>query len=168
MDDFNFLEQLGGDYGTEYATLKAVVADGQVCHISDRVNPYRLLDVCPLLYHAFEYGSQSRLQASIEAPSRASVISLLRYCYTGSYLPPGAEYAPITLLLHAEVYKMAEDYDRSTVRVAYLPHRKICTTPFVLSTTTSRAHKHASNMTWYIHCSTTAYPCFSTTRWERA
>jgi hypothetical protein len=111
MDDFSFLEQLGGEYGTESATLKVVIAEGRVCHISDRVNPYRLLDTCPLLYHAFEYGSQTRLQASIEAPSRASVVSLLRYCYIGSYLPPGAKFAPITLLLHAEVYKMAEDYD---------------------------------------------------------
>jgi hypothetical protein len=111
MDDLTFLEQLGREYGTDCATLKAVIAGGQVCYISDRVSPYRLLDVCPLLYHAFEYGSQSRLQASIEAPSTASVVSLLRHCYTGSYLPSDSEYAPPFLLLHAEVYKMAEDYD---------------------------------------------------------
>ncbi|KAH7077706.1 hypothetical protein BKA63DRAFT_270641 [Paraphoma chrysanthemicola] len=84
---------------------------GQVCHISDSVCPYRLLDSCPLLYHAFEGGYQDRLQAHIEAPSRSAVIALLRYCYTGSYLPPGAEYAPILLLPHAETYKLAEDFD---------------------------------------------------------
>jgi hypothetical protein len=111
MDDLTFLEDFGGDYGAGNATLKVVLADGNVHHISDRISPYRLLDACPLLFHAFEYGSQSRLQASIEAPSRAAVISLLRYCYTGSYLYPGAEYAPILLLPHAEMYKMAEDFD---------------------------------------------------------
>jgi hypothetical protein len=111
MEDLTFLEQFGGDYGDNNGILKAVDSEGQVCHISDCISPFRLLDSCPLLYHAFEYGSQSRLQASIEAPSRAAVISLLRYCYTGSYLPPGSEYAPVLLLLHAQVYKMAEDFD---------------------------------------------------------
>ena len=111
MDDLAFLEQLGGEYGSNNGTLKAVLPDGQVCQVSDRICPYRLLDNCPLLYHAFEYGYQSRLQASIEAPSRAAVISLLRYCYTGSYLSPGIEYAPILFLPHAEIYKMAEDFD---------------------------------------------------------
>ncbi|KAH8732581.1 hypothetical protein GQ44DRAFT_602730 [Phaeosphaeriaceae sp. PMI808] len=111
MEDLSFLDHLSEDYGSSDAILKAVVADGQVCLISDRISPYRLLDSCPLLYHAFEYGYQSRLQASIEAPSRAAIISLLRYCYTGSYLPPGSEYAPILFLPHAETYKIAEDLD---------------------------------------------------------
>jgi hypothetical protein len=112
MEDLTFLEQFGGEScGDNSGTLKATDTEGNICHISDRINPFRLLDSCPLLYHAFEYGSQSRLQASIEAPSRTAVIALLRYCYTGSYLPPGSEYAPILLLLHAQVYKMAEDFD---------------------------------------------------------
>lgn len=110
MDDLSFLETLD-DYGTSNATLKAVVADGQVCHISDHICPYNLLDACPLLYHAFEYGFQSRLQASIDAPSRSAVVSLLRYCYTGSYLSPDAESVPILLLPHAETYKIAGDFD---------------------------------------------------------
>jgi hypothetical protein len=111
MEDLTFLEQLDGDYGDSNGTLKAVDSEGYVCHISDRVSPFRLLDNCPLLYHAFEYGYQSRLQANIEAPSRAAAISLLRYCYTGSYLSPGSEYEPVLLLLHAQVYKLAEDFD---------------------------------------------------------
>jgi hypothetical protein len=111
MEDVSFLEYLGGDHSDNNATLKAVDGNGCVCHISDRVNPLQLLDKCPLLYHAFEYGFQGRLQASIEAPSRAAVIALLRYCYTGSYLPAYAEDAPNLLLPHAHMYTMAEDFD---------------------------------------------------------
>jgi hypothetical protein len=111
MEDLTFLDQLGGHYGDNNGTLKAVDSEGYVCHISDRISPFRLLDNCPLLYHAFEYGYQGRLQANIEAPSRAAAVALLRYCYTGSYLSPGSEYAPVLLLLHAQVYKLAEDFD---------------------------------------------------------
>lgn len=111
MEDLTFLEQLGGDCGASNATLKFVHAGGFVSPISDCVNPYRLLDNCPLLYHAFEHGSRGRLQASIEGPSQAAVISLLRHCYTSSYLPPCVDDAQPLLLLHAHVYKLAEDFD---------------------------------------------------------
>jgi hypothetical protein len=112
MDDLSFLEQLqNGDYGCNNATLKVVLPDGRVDHISDRISPYRLFDNCPLLYHAFEFGFQSRLHASIEAPSRTAAIALLRYCYTNNYLPPNAEYMPLMFLPHAQVYKLAEDFD---------------------------------------------------------
>jgi hypothetical protein len=111
MDDLAFLEPLGEHIDNNNAILKAVDSDGCVYHISDRINPFRLIDKCPLLFHAFECGVEDRTQANIEAPSQAAVISLLRYCYTGSYLPFAFEDAPITLLLHAQVYKMAEDFD---------------------------------------------------------
>ena len=110
MDDLSFLETLGY-YDAGNATLKAVLPNGQVCHISNCVCPYKFLDTCPLLYHAFEHGSMNRLQASIEAPSRSAIISLLRYCYTGGYLSADVESSPILLLPHAEVYKLAEDFD---------------------------------------------------------
>ena len=105
-----FLEQLGEE-GASNATLNVVVANGQVCHVSDKICPFRFLDTCPLLYHAFEYGNETRLHASIAAPSRSAVVSLLRYCYTGNYLSSEAEYEPVTLLQHVEVYKMAADLD---------------------------------------------------------
>jgi hypothetical protein len=111
MEDVTFLDYFGGGQGDSSATLKAVDCDGRVCHVSDRINPLQLLDKCPLLYHAFEDGFQGRLQASIEAPSRAAVIALLRYCYTGSYLPADTDNVPNLLLLHAHVYKVAEDFD---------------------------------------------------------
>ncbi|KAL6711155.1 hypothetical protein ACN47E_005686 [Coniothyrium glycines] len=110
MDDLAFLENLSGqDEGN--AILKAVLPDGQVCHISDRICPYKFLDQCPLLYHAFEYGYMSRHQASIEASSSVAVASLLRYCYTGNYLPACDDDTSSLLLLHAETFKIAEDFD---------------------------------------------------------
>jgi hypothetical protein len=112
MDDLSFLDAgYGALCGTDNATLKVMLADGRVCPISDRICPYRFLDSCPLLYHAFEHGHQNRLQASIEASSRSAVICLVRYCYTGSYCVPNAEFEPILILPHAETYKIAEDFD---------------------------------------------------------
>lgn len=111
MEDLSFLESEYSLYGLDNATLKVMLSDGRVLHISDRVYPYRFLYNCPLLYHAFEHGYQNRLQASIEASSRLAVICLLRYCYTGSYCVANAEFEPILLLPHAETYKIAEDFD---------------------------------------------------------
>ncbi|KAF1947859.1 hypothetical protein EJ02DRAFT_499002 [Clathrospora elynae] len=105
MDDLSFLDT----DGASNATLKVVLAGGQVCHISDRICPFSFLYKCPLLYHTFEYGTKGRLQASIEATSRSAVVSLLRYCYTDGYLPTSAETGPPLLLQHVETYKIAED-----------------------------------------------------------
>lgn len=110
MDNLAFLDELS-DYGSSKATLKVVLPDGEVLFVSDRICPYKFLDACPLLYHAFEHGFRGHLQASIEAPSRSAVVSLLRYCYTGAYLSANVEYSPVLLLQHAEVYKLAEDFD---------------------------------------------------------
>ncbi|KAF2828645.1 hypothetical protein CC86DRAFT_288307 [Ophiobolus disseminans] len=107
MDDLTFIN----DWAPGYGTLKAVYPNGQVDHISDCIEPHLLLDKCPLLYHVFEYGHPNRIQAEIEAPSRTAVIALLRYCYTGSYLPWDAEYAPILFMPHVELFKMAHDFD---------------------------------------------------------
>lgn len=110
MDDLSFLDT-PGEHIQGNAILKAALPDGDVCLISDRICPFRFLSTCPLLYHAFEYDVHGRLQASIEAPSETVLVSLLRYCYTGSYLPPNADYGPNLLLPHVEMYKMAEDFD---------------------------------------------------------
>lgn len=113
MDDLTFLNQFQSCFGSPSAALKVVLPNGQVEHISDRIDPQRLIDRCPLLYHVFEYGYQGRPQASIEAPSRSAAIALLQFCYTDNYVPSGldADDAPILLLLHVEVYKMAMDFD---------------------------------------------------------
>ncbi|KAF2633564.1 hypothetical protein BU25DRAFT_427064 [Macroventuria anomochaeta] len=112
MNNLTFLdEELANGYGASDATLKAVLPGGRVVHISDNISPFKFLDTCPLMYHAFEYNSQSRLQASIEASSETAVISLARYCYTGSYLAGELDGESILLLEHAETYKIAEDFD---------------------------------------------------------
>jgi hypothetical protein len=81
MADLSFLDVFN-ERGGSNATLRAVLPNGEVRQISDRINPFKFLDRCPLLYHAFEYGSQSRLQASIEAsvPGTTCLLSLLNSC----------------------------------------------------------------------------------------
>ncbi|KAF1933022.1 uncharacterized protein M421DRAFT_255126 [Didymella exigua CBS 183.55] len=112
MDDITFIDtELGNEYGASDAILKAVLPDGKVIHISNAISPFKFLETCPLLYHTFEYNAQSRLQASIEASSETAVISLARYCYTGSYLADEPDGDSILLLQHAETYKIAEDFD---------------------------------------------------------
>jgi hypothetical protein len=112
MNDLTFLDkELSNEYGASDATLKAVLPGGKVVHISDHVNPVKFLDTCPLLYYAFEYNCEGRLQANIEASSESAVISLARYCYTGSYLASEPDGDSILLLQHAEMYKIAEDFD---------------------------------------------------------
>jgi hypothetical protein len=69
MADISFLN-IYNERGESNATLRAVLPSGEVRQISERICPFKLLDQCPLLYHAFEYGSQSRLQASIEVSFR--------------------------------------------------------------------------------------------------
>lgn len=112
MDDLSFLdEDLSSEYGAYDAILKAVLPGGKVIHIADTVCPVKFLDSCPLLYHAFEYNAQSRLQAGIEATSETAIISLVRYCYTGTYLAEEPDGESVRLLQHAETYKIAEDFD---------------------------------------------------------
>ncbi|KAF9696925.1 hypothetical protein EKO04_004975 [Ascochyta lentis] len=112
MNDLTFLdEELANEYGASHATMKAVLPGGKVLHISDNINPLKFVDTCPLLYYTFEHNSQSRLQANIEATSESAVVSLARYCYTGSYLANEPDGDTILLLPHAETYKIAEDFD---------------------------------------------------------
>jgi hypothetical protein len=66
MHDLSFLNVLNGRAESN-AILKAVLPGGEVRQISDRICPSKLQERCPLLYFAFEYGPQIRLQASIEA-----------------------------------------------------------------------------------------------------
>jgi hypothetical protein len=55
--------------------------------------------------------SNGHPQASIEASSKAAVTSFLRYLYTGSYLTSEEQDSACSLLRHAEVYKLARDYN---------------------------------------------------------
>ncbi|KAF2687243.1 hypothetical protein K458DRAFT_333504 [Lentithecium fluviatile CBS 122367] len=110
MDDTNFLA-CGSD---ATATIMVLLPDGSATRIAN-VSPLMVLDKCPLLYHALEFGEYDLRQASIEATSRYAIVSLLRYIYTGNYL---AENEPSFLLNHAETYKIAENYDMPDLQVS--------------------------------------------------
>ena len=114
MDDLKFLEA-GGDADAA-GTLRITLPDGQVRRISDRICPDKLLELCPILCHTFEHGSENRSQACIPAPSVSAAIALLRFCYTDNYLPPGFDAAALPLLPHAEVYKLAKDFAASELQ----------------------------------------------------
>lgn len=103
MEDLSFL--VNGDDAT--ATLVVLLPDGTVTHISP-VSPLRILDRCPLLYHALEFGEHATRQANIEATSRYAIVSLLRYIYTGEYFP---DYELTFLLNHVETFNIADNYD---------------------------------------------------------
>jgi hypothetical protein len=112
MDELAFLDTYyGSEVGESNAILKAVLPGGKVMHITDRIRPVKFIESCPLLYYTFEYNAQGQLQAGIEASSEAAVISLVRYCYTGSYLEIEPDGESVRLLQHAETYKIAEDFD---------------------------------------------------------
>jgi hypothetical protein len=112
MDDIAFLASTASDDAT--AVLQVLLPDGTVERIPG-VSPLRILDRCPLLYHALEFGEYGVRQASIEATSRYAIVSLLRYMYTGDYLPNDQ---PGYLLSHAETYKIAENYDVPELQVS--------------------------------------------------
>ncbi|KAF2993399.1 hypothetical protein E8E13_001291 [Curvularia kusanoi] len=118
MNDLTFLDaEFGSELGDSNAILKAVLPGGKVMHIADIISPFKFVDSCPLLYHAFEYNAQGRLQASIEASSETAVISLVRFCYTGNYLASEPDGESVQLLQHAETYKIAEDFDVAELQI---------------------------------------------------
>lgn len=111
-DDLSFLYPVSDHYMT--GTIIVLLPDSTVSQIRD-VNPLLILERCPLLYHAFEYGANGFQQANIEATSRSAVVSLLKYLYTGSYCDYGDQG---TLLKHAEVFKIAQDFDIAPLQVS--------------------------------------------------
>ncbi|KAF9740148.1 hypothetical protein PMIN06_003769 [Paraphaeosphaeria minitans] len=110
MDDLDFLEQAAAADASATSTLMVLLPDGSVSQIHN-ISSFALFDKCPLLYHTFEFREFPEVeQASIEATSRSAVISLLRFLYTGTYLPDPEECLG-SLLSHAEAFKLAEDFD---------------------------------------------------------
>jgi hypothetical protein len=112
MADLEFLSLYPGN-----ANITICLPDGQIKRI-DRVSATTIADKCPLLFYCFENGPLNHQQASLEANSIALVISLLRYIYTGNYLTEAQENGPCSLLHHAEMYKMAQDFDVPELQVA--------------------------------------------------
>lgn len=81
------------------------------------LSPTIIGERCPLLMYAFDDGPDGCPQAGIEATSAESVNIFLRYLYTGGYPSPDDTERPSSLLNHAEVYKMAMDFDVPELKV---------------------------------------------------
>ncbi|KAF2660493.1 hypothetical protein K491DRAFT_589153 [Lophiostoma macrostomum CBS 122681] len=112
MADLEFLALYPGN-----ATITILLPNGQVQRI-ERVSATAIGDKCPLLWYCFGDGPANDQQASIEASSIALVVSFLRYLYTGNYLTAIQESGPFSLLHHAQLYKMAQDFDVPELQVA--------------------------------------------------
>ncbi|CAI6340098.1 unnamed protein product [Periconia digitata] len=111
-DDLAFL--IPDAFDSDTGTVIVLLPDNSVSHIYN-VNPSIIKEQCPLLYHAFELGAYNFSQANIEATSRAAVVSLLRFLYTGSYITTAGS---DTLLHHAVTFKIAQDFDVPALQVA--------------------------------------------------
>ncbi|KAF2191051.1 hypothetical protein K469DRAFT_622365 [Zopfia rhizophila CBS 207.26] len=100
------------------ATLMVILPDGTVSHINN-LDPYTISNKCPLLSLSFEHGMDGVPKASIEATSLELVIYFLRYLYLSDYLVCNDfEPVPCSLLIHAELCKMAENYDLPELQIA--------------------------------------------------
>ena len=99
------------------ATMTILLPDATVARI-EQINPAIVSEKCPLLGFAFDDGIDGS-HASLEASSENAIVCLLRYLYTNDYLPEEHEETLTPgLLLHAEVYKLARDFDVPELQVA--------------------------------------------------
>jgi hypothetical protein len=112
MADFEFLKV----FEPGSATLIVLLPDCTVSRIPN-LNPAIINIKCPLLGYAFDDGPNGDLQATIEATSPAVVAAFLRYIYTDDYPPPQEDDGPFSLLIHAEIYKLALNYDVPMLQV---------------------------------------------------
>lgn len=113
MADFDFLTECTNPN----AELMVMLPDSTAERIR-KLSTDQIRERCPLLYFAFEDPLQSPRQASIEATSLQVVACFLRYLYTGNYLKPGEEPQSCSLRLHAELCKMAEDFQVPELQVS--------------------------------------------------
>ena len=113
MADLDFLNL----YPNGNAAITVLLPDGTVSRL-DKLEPAAIADKCPLLFYALDDGPHGDHQASIEASSLDLVVSFCRFLYTGSYLTIAEENAAGSLLKHAEIYKMARDFDVPELQVS--------------------------------------------------
>ncbi|KAF2111704.1 hypothetical protein BDV96DRAFT_602755 [Lophiotrema nucula] len=99
-------------------TLTIQLPDLTVARI-DEVPLVLIKDACPLLFHVFEDGANGAIQGSIEAPSLELVSRFLCYLYTqNDYMNGEDDFESRSLLLHAQVCFMAQNYDVPQLEVA--------------------------------------------------
>ena len=72
-------------------------------------------DKAPLLYSSFER-TRRDVQCHLEDTTREAVEALSLYLETGSYLPDDMNPVPRSLVLHLEVYLLAQKYDIVALR----------------------------------------------------
>lgn len=116
MDDLDFL-QVWSYVPT--GTLTVILPDGSTSSI-DGIDPNIIGLRCPLLALSFEDGARGRASSSIEVSSRTLAICFLRYLYGGEYLvfDKSGEEMPCSILLHAQLYRLAEIFDVPDLQVA--------------------------------------------------
>jgi hypothetical protein len=116
MDDLDFLRIHAPGNGS----IMIILPDGAISHIYN-LNLTVIAERCPILHLAFEHSlTGTGPKASLEAPSRDVVVYFLRFVYLGDY----ASYddfdqkKPCSLLIHAQLCKMADLYSLPDLRAA--------------------------------------------------
>lgn len=107
MDSLDFLNhRRKGD-----ASLTVLYKDGTLTHIHD-LDLEAFEAASPLLAFAFEE-SRAGPKHYLEDVTPASLASLLRYIHSDprEYVPEECKLEPISMLLHAQVYRLADIYD---------------------------------------------------------
>ncbi|KAF2788630.1 hypothetical protein K505DRAFT_314561 [Melanomma pulvis-pyrius CBS 109.77] len=105
MADLEFLN-VSASPDAELVVMMPGSPVSRICHVSTEM----IRHSCPLLYYAFEEGVHCMRQASIQVTSVQVAASFLRFLYTGDYLTAEEEAHCCSLLVHAELCKLAEDY----------------------------------------------------------
>ncbi|KAF2280066.1 uncharacterized protein EI97DRAFT_390848 [Westerdykella ornata] len=116
-------QQLSWTYDPhDVATLIVFLPDGTSKRITNL--PAGLIRcTCPVLAEALSDGPQGRRQAGIDVRSEDIVHGLMRYLQWGDYLTPAErDQASPSLLKHAEMSKVAQDFDLPRLRVAARMH----------------------------------------------
>lgn len=112
MDSLDFLEA----YPKGDATLSVRYVNGSLVHIAG-LDHSVIETASPLLAFAFEE-TRSGPRHYMEDVTPAAISSLLRYIYSEprEYVPEDYRNSPISMLVHAHVYHLAETYDIPDLR----------------------------------------------------
>lgn len=106
-------------YPKGHASLTFQNEDGTLVTVQ-QINVWMVEERCPVLAAAFEE-SRSGLQLFLETLTSATAAPFLRYLYTGTYAvtSPNSdvyEDVPTSVLLHCQMYRLADIYDLSELK----------------------------------------------------
>jgi len=114
MDQVDFLDQHGNIEANASIRLRL---QNELFTTIDHLSLEVIEESCPLLAAAFEPSRQGMLHC-IDDSSPELVVSLLRWAYTGEYIPSafyGDESLPLTF--HLRLYRLAQRYDISALQL---------------------------------------------------